>query len=72
LGFAVPLRLVLGVLVGFGTGWAVNDVRRSDAAGGRPGGGGARSPAVGAKPAASKPCSTDPTVRAIQKQTKEC
>jgi len=65
---AIPVRIVLGVLVGFGAGWAVNDVRK-------PGGlvEPARSLSDGEPaPAKQDRCSSDPTLRAIQEQTGGC
>ncbi len=66
---AIPVRVVLGVLVGFGAGWAVNDVRK-------PGGlvEPAKSLSDGGGPAPAKEdrCSSDPTLRAIQEQTGGC
>jgi MFS family permease len=65
---AVPARIALGLLVGFGAGWAVSDVRRSDSeaqpAPERRGGETTERPPPG--------CSSDPTLRAIQEQTGSC
>ena len=69
---AVPIRIALGALVGFGAGYAVEDVRK-------PGGlvEPAKSETVGEErpaPAEEKKgrCSSDPTLRAIQEQTGGC
>ena len=65
---AVPIRLALGALVGFGAGWVVEDVRKP---------GGLVEPARTVSeqaPAADEKgrCSSDPTLRAIQEQTGGC
>jgi MFS family permease len=68
LRIAIPVRIVVGTLVGFGAGWAVNDVRKP---------GGLIEPAKsvsGDEPASAKKdrCSSDPTVSAIREQTGGC
>jgi MFS family permease len=69
---AVPLRIAIGALVGFGAGYAVEDVRKP---------GGLVEPAktetvseeapAGAEEQKGR-CSSDPTLRAIQEQTGGC
>jgi MFS family permease len=68
LRIAVPVRIALGALVGFGAGWAVEDVRKP---------GGLVEPARTVSEEAPPPdakgrCSSDPTLRAIQEQTGGC
>jgi MFS family permease len=73
---AVPVRIVLGVMAGFGAGWLVNEHGKSSQAdtpkqqldGGEP------APAKQqAKPSSGDPCkSSDPTVREIQRQIGRC
>ena len=65
---AVPIRIALGALVGFGAGWAVEDVRKP---------GGLVEPAKTVSDDTPPPeekgrCSSDPTLRAIQEQTGGC
>jgi MFS family permease len=61
---AVPVRVVAALLVSFGAGWAVAEVRRSD----RPAG------AASDQPASDDGgnCSQDPTVGAIRRQLGDC
>jgi len=66
---AVPVRVVLGLLVSFGAGWAVGQVQSDHS----------QASAKETTPAEPKPpekatvrCSSDPTVAAIQKQLGEC
>lgn len=67
---AVPIRIALGAIVGFGAGYAVQDVREP---------GGLVEPAKTVSEEAPAPaeekkgrCSSDPTLRAIQEQTGGC
>jgi MFS family permease len=67
---AVPIRIALGAIVGFGAGYAVEDVRKP---------GGLVEPAKTVSEEAPAPpeekqgrCSSDPTLRAIQEQTGGC
>jgi MFS family permease len=61
---AAPLRIAAALLVSFGAGWAVAEVRRSD----RPAGAASDQPASddGGR------CSEDPTVGAIRRQLGDC
>jgi MFS family permease len=63
---AVPIRVALGVLLGFGGGWAVNEVRKPDG----PGNLSPQARTGEPEPLKKKKqrCSNNPTIRAIQEQ----
>jgi MFS family permease len=72
---AVPVRIVLGVITGFGAGWLVNAHGKSSQANTpleRLDGGGP-APAERRAPPSSDPCTSDnPTIREIQKKIGNC
>jgi MFS family permease len=69
---AVPVRVVLGVLVGFGAGFAVNEVRKPNGPGNLSHQARTGEPEPFKKKRPSKRCSENPTVQAIQEATGGC